>query len=373
MRNSPGGLLRALALRSRREGAPVYAVGGCVRDWLMGRPMAKDLDLLIESDPEPWARFCRERWGGSLEGFDQFGTIRLLLPGGGRIDFARARKESYRESAALPLVEPATLREDLARRDFSINAMAAAVTPGGFGDVVDPEGGLSDLKRRRIRVLHPRSFEDDPTRLFRAARLAARFGFRLDPETDRLRLAAVRGRYPERLSRERLRAELLRILEEKNPLSALRLLRRWGLAQFLHPRLDWPEDLGRGRTALERLGIVACRMGSRDGAELIRSLNLERSDSQALLLALELLRRREVPRGALPPLAQEVLRIACGWSSKKLRPLLLKGEDLMRLGLRPGPAYSRLLAHAAAAQWKGAFSTKREGIRWLKKRVQETA
>ncbi|MBI4347164.1 MAG: CCA tRNA nucleotidyltransferase [Elusimicrobia bacterium] len=356
-------VVRLAAGESARLRTPAFAVGGCVRDWLLGLP-TKDLDVVLESDPGPLAQSLASRVGGRVESFDRFGTLRLLGPRGLRVDFARARAESYEAPAALPVVRPALLRDDLVRRDFSVNAMAAPLERAGLGPLLDPWGGRDDLRRGVLRVLHGASFRDDPTRLYRAARFAARFGFRLDPETERLRREASAG--PGLLSRERLRGELWRFLEEADPEPALRMARAWRLDVFWHPRLRWPRELGRARDPLVRLTLIALAMGPGPGAELVRSLHLERGRTQAALAALEVARRRASPRLALPDAAAEALRLKLAPKAAALSPLMLDGADLGRLGLPPGPSFSKILDRAARAQWAGEFSTRAAALRWLR-------
>ncbi|MEK7744602.1 MAG: poly(A) polymerase, partial [Elusimicrobiota bacterium] len=170
----PSGLRKPLeraaaAAKSRR--LSVYAVGGCVRDWMLGRTV-RDIDLSVEGEALPLAK-AAARGGGRWEAFDRFGTVRVFLPGGLRLDFARARAETYESPAALPRVRPASILEDLRRRDFSVNAMARPLGEG-LSMLLDPHGGRKDLRDRKLRVLHERSFVDDPTRLLRAVRLEQR-------------------------------------------------------------------------------------------------------------------------------------------------------------------------------------------------------
>src|SRR5262249_19625187 len=155
------------------------------------------------------------------------------LPDGRRVDLATARRESYRAPGALPVVEPASLQDDLERRDFSLNALAVRLGRDVLGRLVDTTGGLEDLRGRRIRVLHPLSFVDAPTRILRAARLSARLGCRIAPTTRRLAAEAARLDVYRALSGERLRAELELLLAERRPLAALREAGRLGAWSLL--------------------------------------------------------------------------------------------------------------------------------------------
>lgn len=361
-------ILRSIHDESRRRKTDLLVVGGCVRDWLLGLE-TKDLDFISQSDPVPVARSTARRWGGELETFERFGTARVLVRGGFRIDFARAREETYASPAALPDVRPGAIAQDLIRRDFTVNAMAASLNPEGFGDLLDPHGGARDLRRKELRVLHRLSFRDDPTRMYRAARFARRFGFRLGSETEQLRQEAMLAGWVKLLSRERLRGELARVLEEKRPVPALRQLHAWGLAEAIHPRLAWPADLDAGLSVWERLGMMALRMGSPEGDKLIESLHLERYVSLALLEALKLAREKASPRTPVAPLTADVLRK----SFRRLRPraihpLLIDGRDIQNIGVAPGPVFKQLLEQAAKSQWAGKLSTRAEALAWLRRR-----
>src|SRR5436190_23514371 len=189
--------------------APAWLVGGAVRD-LMLRGQTVDLDIAIEGDARDVARELAARLGGTAVEHERFGTATIkaddLV-----VDLASTRREMYAHPGALPDVEPAPLDEDLARRDFTINAMAAALPSG---ELRDPHDGRTDLDAGVIRVLHPRSFIDDPTRLLRAVRYESRFGFRMDEDTERLARDAIAGGAPGTVSGARIRDEVLDLLGE---------------------------------------------------------------------------------------------------------------------------------------------------------------
>jgi tRNA nucleotidyltransferase/poly(A) polymerase len=355
-----------LAREAGRLGTPLYFVGGCVRDWLIGKETL-DVDLAVEGESAPLARAAARLWGGSAEEFDRFGTVRVSLPGGGNVDFARTRSETYARPAALPQVQPAaSIQEDLARRDFSVNALALRAG-SAEGEIVDPHGGVQDLKDRRLRVLHARSFEDDPTRLLRGARYAARFGLAPEPETARLMKDAVERRLPALLSRERLRQELWRTLEENDPAPAFARMEEWGLLVFLHPRLKWVPSAGLEPDAACRLGLCAMALGE-EGSEFLSSLKLDRNLSRGLLAALKAAQEGRSPIKPLPDFGVCMLRAGIpNLSPAAAQPLVIDGRDLQRLGLKPGPEFSRILNEAAAAQWKGVFHDKESALSWLKK------
>lgn len=214
---------------------PAYLVGGCVRDLLLGRP-AKDVDIVIEGDATRVAAALVRRFGGRVVKHDAFNTARWETDQHA-LDLASARVEWYEAPAALPRVLHAEIRRDLYRRDFTVNAMAISISPESRGALLDPFGGLRDLRQGLLRVLHGLSFHDDPTRALRAARFAARFDFKLAPQTLGLLRSARRSGVLDALGRERLGAELDRILSELEVVQALRLVREWDLLALVHPRL----------------------------------------------------------------------------------------------------------------------------------------
>jgi len=355
-------------------GLPVYAVGGVVRDWLLGRD-TQDLDLVVDGDPAPLARALARKLKGKAEAFDAFGTWRILSKGGGRIDVARSRKEVYPAPAVLPVVEPAPLRDDLYRRDFTVNAMAVSIVPDGFGKLEDPWGGAEDLGARVLRVLHPASFRDDPTRIFRAARFASRLGFALDPATAGWLSGAVAQGDLFLLSRERVRQELLRILAEPDPLGPLERLRDWGAHSAFYHGFSWDGSLRKSADPKVRLGLLALHLEqsrSSSGAGFLDSLHLERADGRALKAAVECAARKASPRAKLAKLADEVLA-AAGVPPKARAAVLLGGADLKRAGLKPGKEMGALLEQAAREQWAGRFPTKAAALQWLKRRIASTS
>jgi hypothetical protein len=365
---------RLEALGAAVPGLKVYAVGGCVRDWFLGRP-TKDLDLAVEGDPEPLAAFCLERFGGRADAFGEFGTHRLFLKKGPRLDIATARRETYAAPAALPAVEPASLREDLYRRDFTINAMAVSIAPQDFGARLDPWGGLEDLKAGRIRVLHSLSFRDDPTRIFRAARFAGRFGFALEAGTQGWLAEAVAQGHLFLLSRERVRQELVRLLEESDPRAAFDLLEGWGVLPVFFHRFSWEPSVARSKDPWVRLGLLALHLEEDEpgsGTAFLDSLHLERGVSVPLQESVRLWREKASPRGDLSALASAVLK-AEGVPTCAYRRLLINGGDLVRIGRKPGKALGNLLSRAARAQWKGKFRTRAEALRWLRKATKKSS
>jgi tRNA nucleotidyltransferase (CCA-adding enzyme) len=235
-------ILETVTRLAAEQGARAFLAGGTVRDAVRGTgaaPSGRDIDIVIEGDGVTVARALAAALGRSSERapleHGRFLTASLTWPPDTRVDVATARSERYERPGALPRVLPATIGQDLARRDFTINAMAVELESGGFG-LLDPFGGRDDLKRRRLRVLHPLSFVEDPTRIFRAARYGARLGFGLETWTARAQTLALRlGPYPA-LSGQRLAAEIALILDDDRPELALRRLGQAGAFRLLDHR-----------------------------------------------------------------------------------------------------------------------------------------
>jgi tRNA nucleotidyltransferase (CCA-adding enzyme) len=227
-------LLGRVASLAEGHGSRAFAVGGVVRDAVRGAPGRRpgDLDVVVEGDGLAVAGLLAAETGGELVEHAPFLTASVRGPGERRVDIATARAEHYEAPGALPRVRPSTIGEDLKRRDFTVNAMAAELGSPAFL-LVDPLGGRSDLRERRLRVLHPLSFVDDPTRLFRAARYAIRLGLTLDPWTAECQRLAVDQAPFDALSGARLLAELKRVLDEANAARALGMLGAQGAFRLL--------------------------------------------------------------------------------------------------------------------------------------------
>ncbi|MCX5795749.1 MAG: hypothetical protein NTY77_09670 [Elusimicrobia bacterium] len=354
-------LLRPLAQSARRQGLPLYAVGGCVRDWILGRKDVKDLDLVTEGDPGGLAKLCARQLGGKAEAFGAFGTLRVK-GADLRVDFAASRQEEYPEPACLPKVKPAPLERDLFRRDFTINAMAVRVEPDGAGALVDPYGGLRDLKAGVLRVLHEASFRDDPTRVFRAARFLCRLNLQPAPGFGIMVRQSLYGCIAGRLSRHRIAQELLRVLAEENPQAPLRRLREWGYLDLVYP--DLPAK-AKGDTVEERLGALSFALGGK-AEEFLAGLPVEHSLARRIKEALRVCREKASPRVALSPEAARLVALVLPRLPKTaLQPLFLGGSDLQAAGLKPGPEFRAMLDEAARAQWTGRIRSRAEALAWL--------
>jgi tRNA nucleotidyltransferase (CCA-adding enzyme) len=222
------------ALGDRAEG--VYLVGGTVRDVLLGE-QGFDVDIAVEGDAIEFARALAETLGGRATPHERFGTAVVSYGDDARVDVVTTRTEFYDAPAALPTVERAGLREDLFRRDFTINAMAASLKPADFGRLIDPFGGRADLEAGVLRVLHNLSFIDDPTRIFRGIRYEARYGLRLEEHSSRLARGCIEMGLVGDLSSARLRDELVTLLEDPGAAGGIIRLGELGADRAVHPHL----------------------------------------------------------------------------------------------------------------------------------------
>ncbi len=317
-----------------------------------------------------------------------------VASGGERFDFAATRSENYERPGALPRVEPASIEEDLGRRDFSVHAMALSLAPARGGRLLDPFGGREDLARRRLRILHPRSFEDDPTRAYRAARYANRLGFSIEPRTRKAAHDAVAAGFLDAISGDRRRRELRLILSEPRPARAVRQVTRLGLLPTLHPSL--PAN-GPALSRLAAAGRLAARAGNTTSwilyllvwstglkadelEELAQRLALAGEQRRILTSWREMLRRlaasgrRPLPSriAALRLTADETAAAAVSSSRREVRALLAQqllrkpvelsigGRDLVRSGVSPGPEVGRALARTLAARRDGKIPPEEE-------------
>ncbi len=220
-------------------GEHVYLVGGSVRDMLLKRPII-DIDIVVEGDAIIVAKQLQKRWNGKLQIHPQFGTATVTPenPDKPKIDFVTARSETYQKPATLPKVEPGTITDDLLRRDFTINALAMSLDANTYGNVIDISGGLDDLKSGTVRVLHNRSYTDDPTRIFRACRYAGRFNFQITDSDGLLIQEAIS--LISQLSGERIRNEIERVFVEANVSEIVQLLNHFGVFKAISKSWNVP-------------------------------------------------------------------------------------------------------------------------------------
>ncbi|MDX1996119.1 MAG: hypothetical protein SF066_00250 [Thermoanaerobaculia bacterium] len=380
-------LLASATALSHARGEPLHLVGGLVRDLLLGRP-GFDVDLVVVGDGLAFAR----EWAGRLDVpcrcHRDFLTAQLDVPAVGTVDVATARRETYPSPAALPVVTPATLGEDLGRRDFAVNAMAVRLDGEEF---LDPWNGLADLAARRLRVLHPRSFEDDPTRILRGVRLGARLGFGFDAETADLACEAITNGAFTPLSGARLAGELALLAPLAGSAELGEAFARLGQLSFFgavlglaapppatvaalgaapgggDPWLRLLLTLGRGgdeEALADRLHVTGERrrrlVGANERAQRARRAlgDLARRPSQvhealAELGDDELALLASEPPPVGPRVRDEIVR---------MRPLTLTihGRDLLAHGVAPGPRVGRVLAEVRRGRLDGELAAEEE-------------
>ena len=255
------GLLRSAGEMAGELGFQAFLVGGLVRDLILGAA-GLDVDIVIEGGGIAFAKVFAQRHSARTRMHEKFGTGSLWFPDGFKIDVATARVETYDHPAALPRVRPGTIRDDMYRRDFTVNAIAIALNPPVFGDVLDPFHGREDIRRKRIRVLHDGSFIDDPTRIFRAARFEKRLDFKIDEATERLIPPAVTPGVLGRLENYRIVAEIGIILKERDPRAILERLEGFGVMEYVRPRAQ----ASRAVRKILREAARACGDGRADSA-----------------------------------------------------------------------------------------------------------
>jgi tRNA nucleotidyltransferase (CCA-adding enzyme) len=401
-------LIRMVADAAAVRHVPLYLVGGFVRDLLLGIP-GTDFDLVVEGAAIPFAQALAAQYGGRVTAHVRFGTAQWFLPGSGHraLDFISTRSETYKHPAALPTVKAGGLIDDLLRRDFTINTLAIRLDGGHWGLLRDELGGQADLNKGLVRVLNPQSFMDDPTRLFRAVRYEQRYRFQIVPET--LSLMPEAKRLIDSLSAERLRHELDLILEEEQAVGMLDRLAGLGLLQPVHPALNW-DAAARGRFhtgarmlrethlksipasidksflgwhfwtmdfALRNLESLEHRLHFH--AKLFNSLLASSGlfaelPSMVGLKPSEWVRRlEELPLTAVyavflitPDQAvhQDLFNYLETW--RHIKPET-NGNDLLKLGLPPGPRFQQIIQRLREAWLDGEVKTKSEEMGLLEK------
>ncbi len=243
-------ILREIASLADREGYKVFLVGGLVRDMLLEKS-SSDLDIVVEGDGIAFARLVAETYDGNIAAYERFGTANVVIEGYLKLDIATARTEFYEYPAAMPQVEISTLKQDLYRRDFTINAMAISLNYSTIGTFIDYYNGKDDLEKRQIRVLHNLSFIEDPTRIMRALRFAVRYNFTLEEETKGFALKAVEDGVFENLSYRRIWQEVSISLKEDDPYKILLLFYEYGIWPYIFPGHDFDFSLGAISETLE--------------------------------------------------------------------------------------------------------------------------
>jgi len=421
-------LARFLGKNAEDMGYMSFMVGGFVRDVILGH-RTFDIDIVLEGDAIKFARCIAEKLNGSIVVHKKFGTatvyidwprkvVRPILAGPKlKIDIATARREKYEKPAALPTVEFASIKDDLSRRDFSINAMAISLNSNTFGQLIDFFNGYRDLGLKKIRVLHEKSFIDDPTRIFRAVRFEQRLNFKIDDYTENLIRSAIREKMFKKTENQRIRDELILILQEKNPLAALNRMRQLQELQFIHKgiKLDknseelfrkayehylWYKKEYRTRRPIDLyviyLMILTEYLDLRGADAFCGKFVFKRGDRMRILsykkfkkpVSRFLLAKKEPLPSAiynvLEPLSYEVIIcILAGLKSDKARTRVQRffrkyngvkikttGDDLIRLGIKAGPVYGKIMRLILTEKLDGRIRNKSQESAFIQKIVK---
>lgn len=417
-------ILHVIGTGANKARYRTFVVGGFVRDILLGVKNF-DIDIVVEGDAISFGRKLAQSLNGSFVAYKKFGTSAIIMdwpkgipkPDGTgpkfKIDFATARKESYEKPAALPSVEFGPLKDDLQRRDFTINAMAVSLNKGSFGQLIDFFGGEKDLENGVIKVLHDGSFIDDPTRIFRAVRFEQRFGFRIDEYTQNLIKNAVREGMFSKTQHHRIRDELILMLHEEEPIKAILRMKELEELRFIYRKIAVRKStkclFGRIRNTfrwynkstfkrrhidlwLIYLMALLEKLDFTETKAICEKFGFRRSDRIRLLsckknwkLAMRSLSAKSVRPSKvysiLEPLSfEEILLLRAKTKNKlmlsritdffaKYNRTRIKagGHDLKKLGIKPGPLYAKLLAKILQKKIDGEVKTKKEELRFVKR------
>lgn len=403
-------LLKEVGELAERLHFRAYTVGGFVRDLLFRHPNL-DIDVVIEGDGIEFARAFAEEHNARARCHKKFNTAVLILPDGLRVDVATARFEYYQYPAALPIVELGSLKMDLYRRDFTINSLAIALNPNHFGQLIDFFGSQRDLKERVIRVLHNLSFVEDPTRILRAIRFEQRYGLKIGKQTATLIRNAVRMGLIEKLGGFRLLHEIQLILNEEDPVPALRRMAEYGVLPVLSPNMRFDakmeEFFGRIKEViswyrlsfldedLERWSVLFMGLLSAVSTNHLGEVfeRLELSESMRERLGWTFARTDELLKGffqlpehrpsdiyrALQPFRpEELLFMMAKTQREEVRKAIshyfyryrhvrteLMGRDLKAMGIPPGPVYKEILRELLYARLDGEVKNRWEELAYL--------
>jgi tRNA nucleotidyltransferase (CCA-adding enzyme) len=393
-------LLEEAGSQAEKSSQSLYLVGGVVRDLILGR-VNLDLDLVVEGDAISFAGLLAKKNGVKLVVHPHFGTAKLKFEDF-NLDIATARREIYRQPGALPDVQPGTIEEDLFRRDFSINAMAIFLNPKRFGELIDAYNGQDDISSCLIRVLHTNSFRDDATRIFRAFRYEQRLDFCLEPHTSELveRDYTMIGT----ISGDRLRHELMLVLEEEIPERVLIRLEQFCILKELHPSLSGDNWLSRkfaeGRKLQKEnsavplyLCLLIYRFTQNEHEQFLKHLNfskiLTENMRQTLVLKtrLESLERQGLKNSdiygvlnefSIPALEANMLatdidivkqRISIYLTNLMNSKPILNGRDLKKIGVPSGPEIGKILNALLTEKLNGNVKTKLDEEEWVLTRL----
>lgn len=398
-----------------KNNMPVYLVGGFVRDLFLGVKNL-DLDIVVEGDGISFAEDFAKRLNAKFIQHRRFGTASVVINHHFKVDIATARCESYPEPASLPLVAPGTLKDDLARRDFTINAMAISISGDNFGRLIDLFNGRDDIRRKKIRVLHDLSFIDDPTRILRAIRFEQRYNFKIERHTLRLFKNALSLRALNKTGPHRLRDEIILILKEPHPIRYIKRIDKLIGFSFISPQFHFSKKTASFLRSIERqilwfknktprkrtldtwliylIGLINnmptkhikafCKRFAFSKGEIKRILSYKK-----IIVRLKDRLKKKIPPSqiykCLEPLSYEViLLLNAKYKDKILRKNIkdffniyngirihTRGSDLVKLAISPGPDYKNILKETLYAKLDGKINTKEEELEFIKRLIKQ--
>jgi len=396
-------LVKRIGAFADKEGIKAYIVGGMVRDMFLKRKTL-DIDIVVEGNGTEFARRLAYSFHGSYKKFDRFKTAKIFLKNR-RIDVASARTEIYAKPAALPKVDFTNLKKDLFRRDFTINAMAVCINREKFGEFIDYFEGYKDLQLRVLRPLHNKSFIDDPTRILRLVRFETRFNFKIEHNTLLLLKKILKNDIFDIVPGERLRNEILILLNEEEPLKAMLRLQQLNILKKLNKNfwidssviklykklkiVKFVKDENSG--IIMRFMVFTSNLGIKAIAQLLNRLKFSNDWKKIVLDAkqnsariLKGLNARKVKDSKIYDLlkrymTETLLYFALIADSKKAHDriehyihvlknakIAISGKDLKDLGIKEGPEYRRILDKIMSAKIDGTAKNKAEQILLIK-------
>ena len=395
-----------------KSNTPAYLVGGFVRDLIL-QVRNLDLDIVVEGDGINFAGELAERLRVKIVRHTRFGTATVIFAHNLKIDITSAREECYPEPACLPLVKNGKVKDDLKRRDFTINAMSISLNSQDYGKLVDFFGGIDDLRNRKIRVLHDLSFIDDPTRILRAVRFEQRYNFHIEPKTLKLLKAAVKIKMLEKVQPQRLRDELILMLKEASVIKQVKQLQSLTGLKFINPHLKvgvesykllkavdgsiawFMKECARSRhldawliyfmvlldgIKIDQIRKIFKAFVFRKGEEK-RILDYKKIDNNSL----SLLNKKSVKPSQiyklLNPLSYETIlllkskykgknlsrNIECFLKKYHTMRIHVTGSDLFDLGIAQGPFFKKVFSRVLIAKLDGLVNTKEEELSLVKK------
>ncbi|MBM4338607.1 MAG: CBS domain-containing protein [Deltaproteobacteria bacterium] len=400
-------------------GYSIFGVGGFVRDLLM-RMENFDIDIVVEGDGIRFAEEFEKRFPCRIRTHKKFGTALILFSDGLKVDVATARLEVYDSPAALPTVERGSIKADLYRRDFTINTLAIQLNPRAFGELIDFFGGVKDIKEKVIRVLHNLSFVEDPTRIYRAIRFEQRFKFQIGKHTQNLIKHAVKMGIFDKLSGGRILSEFILICQEEDPIPALKRMRDFNLLRFLHPQLKLDDEkislfeqihhviswfdllfleeryerwlvyfYGLIDSLKEEENLELCERLAMNDRQKKSSMERKRQGDLVLLQIFSWINAGREPKRSeiyttLSPLSTEVKLfimakttqtvtrryISLYFTQLKDTKPILRGRDLVQMGVPPGPSIRKGLEDLLKARLDEQVITRQDELQYVSKSLK---